>query len=500
MNSILQLHFQMQRRSHLEQWIALASIAAVTIFFTANLCLHFFVDELLHPQEDTTFDTDSGNQKNKAPMSRWLQKQQQPPHHKPGRDGQQLRKSRVRYQPDPAVVTVRQQFERDHPIRDPEHIHRLLQEQRIPDPHPPPLRDNDTSSSNLTYDIYNCPDTPPPNYAAHWNAISVLRHWNPDTTTVPTDYIHQSLCVWDWLDSKHRAAVQAYREAEVPFVLKNHPAVARTSYRWSTVPKYVERLVGSAPQRNEHSHHSNHLMFWRKSNQRANKAWQPPTENVELNVTEWLSLADQVEQLSDEQQAASDHWYFRLNAALPDLNTYLYDELPFFQPWNSEEEDSEEDNDDSSRRLFIVDPTQQRGINCRFGMKGSIAEAHFDPTRNWIALLKGRRRFILAHPDQCPHLELYPQEHPSGRHSAVDWSRVDDTHKGPFQKARVTEVVLQAGDALYLPTSWFHFIVSLNTNFQCNARSGFTTESFGALERCGFGVPQSMGQPHKKKH
>ncbi len=170
------------------------------------------------------------------------------------------------------------------------------------------------------------------------------------------------------------------------------------------------------------------------------------------------------------------------NAALPQLNPYLYDELPFFQP-------------SDTPTLFMVDSRQQRGINCRLGMKGSIAEAHFDPTRNWIVLLKGRRRYILAHPSQCPHMELYPQGHPSGRHSAVNWSNVTAeqqsgaaTKDRPFARAQVTEVVLQAGDALYLPTSWFHFIVSLNKNYQCNARSGMTYENQERLEECGFFV------------
>ena len=142
----------------------------------------------------------------------------------------------------------------------------------------------------------------------------------------------------------------------------------------------------------------------------------------------------------------------------------------------------------------MVDSTQQRGINCRFGMRGSIAEAHFDPTRNWIVLLAGRRRYVLAHPDQCRHLELYPRAHPSGRHSAVNWSTVavknnsSESYAGPFKNAMVNEVVLQGGDALYLPTYWFHFIVSLNVNYQCNARSGMTTEHVRTIQQCGFDV------------
>jgi ribosomal protein L16 Arg81 hydroxylase len=136
----------------------------------------------------------------------------------------------------------------------------------------------------------------------------------------------------------------------------------------------------------------------------------------------------------------------------------------------------------------MVDPHQQRGINCRFGMKGVIAELHYDQSRNFIVVMNGQRRYILAHPKECAHLYLYPLHHPSGRHSAVDWIAPNLTQFPNFHRARVNELVLQAGDALYLPTYWFHFIVSLNLNYQCNARSGMTHEHDAYIQHCGFPI------------
>lgn len=48
------------------------------------------------------------------------------------------------------------------------------------------------------------------------------------------------------------------------------------------------------------------------------------------------------------------------------------------------------------------------------------------------------------------------------------------------------EVVLQAGDVLYLPQAWFHFIVSLSLNFQCNTRSGHSNNYVSPIHDCGF--------------
>ena len=124
----------------------------------------------------------------------------------------------------------------------------------------------------------------------------------------------------------------------------------------------------------------------------------------------------------------------------------MFDELAFFQP--------RDDND-----LYMVDPGEQKGIHCRFGMKGVIAgksplnfmcksclsrhpchitmlmtyrtifvvrarfsiskENHFDGTRNMIAIMKGERRYMLSHPDQCENLALYPKGHPSAVSSPI---------------------------------------------------------------------------------
>lgn len=119
-------------------------------------------------------------------------------------------------------------------------------------------------------------------------------------------------------------------------------------------------------------------------------------------------------------------------------------------------------------------------------MNGVIAENHFDQSRNAIALLGGERRYVLAHPNQCPLLSLLPKGHPSARHSAVDWSDPDLDTYPEFGRARGNEVVMQPGDVMYLPTNWFHYIISLSLNFQCNTRSGITHEYMIPIQECGF--------------
>ena len=119
-------------------------------------------------------------------------------------------------------------------------------------------------------------------------------------------------------------------------------------------------------------------------------------------------------------------------------------------------------------------------------MKGVFAENHFDQSRNSIVVLRGTRRYILSHPDQCENLSMLPKGHPSARHSAVDYTNPDLDTYPEFRNALANEVVLQAGQVLYLPTNWFHFIVSLDLNMQCNTRSGITQHYMRPIQECGF--------------
>jgi hypothetical protein len=357
----------------------------------------------------------------------------------------------------------------------------------------------------VAYDIYNCPDHPVPGYPYEWKLTDVLDRWPPDDPNPPSE-LHQGLCVFDYTTDYAKAL--RYRQAEVPFVVRNDPQVAATAARWNA-PHYMEQLMGHVQHRAEYSD-TNHFLYWNappkhsknkkphdnKEHQHHPKPrglremhppenWKEPTKMIRMTYADWLGHANVTDDLTT---AADPHWYFRLigcGETGPEgqcdagSSEYLFDELPYFQPQHGTRT-----NPDGS--LYIVDPDQQKGIHCRFGMRGVIAENHFDGSRNAIAVLGGERRYILSHPKECPHLALFPKDHPSARHSAVDWSSPDLETYPEFELAQGNEVVMQAGDVLYLPTNWFHYIVSLSLNFQCNTRSGITQDYMPPIRQCGF--------------
>ncbi|GMI01136.1 hypothetical protein TrLO_g3838 [Triparma laevis f. longispina] len=328
-------------------------------------------------------------------------------------------------------------------------------------------------------DTPHCPPTPPKDYPNEYPVLDILKNWSPDMPEARPDFIYNSLCYFDYTSPSDRASALAYREAEVPFVVRSIPDVDDTVLRWSD-PFYMKKLLGNANYKVEESV-NNHFMYWRSPQkgqgpvkERDGKEWTEPTKMIKMKFAEWLDKANQYLGAASE----SKHWYFRVSGCsphgggCPSPNTQeLFDEIPIFKPKPS---------------LFMVKPKSQRGIHCRFGMTGVIAENHFDGSRNFIALFMGERRYILSKPKNCKNMALLPREHPSGRHSEVDWSNPDLVTFPQFKKVTSTEVVLQAGDVLYLPTQWFHYIISLGTNYQCNTRSGKSDDFQQQIHSCGF--------------
>ena len=95
----------------------------------------------------------------------------------------------------------------------------------------------------------------------------------------------------------------------------------------------------------------------------------------------------------------------------------------------------------------------------------TVVQTHFDPSENIAAVVLGRRRVTLFPPEALPGLYPGPFETAPGR---VMVSRVDVTDPDRERFPRYAEVeglarevVLERGDALYIPYGWWHRIEAL---------------------------------------
>jgi hypothetical protein len=104
-----------------------------------------------------------------------------------------------------------------------------------------------------------------------------------------------------------------------------------------------------------------------------------------------------------------------------------------------------------------------------FCFLGPSQTAHYDHGRNFIAMVKGHKRYVISPPRSCDSLELLGHGLPSARHASFDWADPSELSKRagkPFCATTATEVVLAEGQVgasitLMAPHLPFEFLLSL---------------------------------------
>ena len=293
----------------------------------------------------------------------------------------------------------------------------------------------------------------------------LLNRWPPDDPLPPDvpGIAEGSLPRFDFQDDAQRAKAKLLQTHEVPFMMYNVPDIDNVVEKWTD--EYLLDAFGDLPQHVLKSS-SNHFMYWNKQHARKQKdTYSPPTEPMVIQFNEFLKIRD----TADTSPIDSEHVYLQLNS---DANhKFIAQDLPCFR---------------AKKSFWIVEAHKNRGINCRWGSRGLIAEAHYDGGRNFVAMLKGAKRYMLLPPSDCKNLYLWPKGHPEGRHARADWSNLDIDKYPDMQKAKATEVILRAGEVLYIPSYWFHYIISLTGSIQCNTRSGNAIRGRQDIKECGF--------------
>eukprot|EP00042_Codosiga_hollandica_P021025 m.71056 g.71056 ORF g.71056 m.71056 type:complete len:695 (-) comp50162_c0_seq4:1382-3466(-) len=295
--------------------------------------------------------------------------------------------------------------------------------------------------------------------------VEFLTVWPPDQADIPAGaaVAEGSLARFNYSNTTERAMALNFRINEVPFMLYGIPQLDRAHSLWTD--EYVGGKFGAQRFKVTQSV-SNHFMYYNRGKAAKDADYKPSTSTVEMD---YRAFVERVRQ-SFNTSVHAQHFYLQMSTFDPN-SQWINDELDFFRPKPS---------------LFMADPAMNRGINCRFGSRGVIAEAHFDEGRNFIALVRGAKRYIILPPSECLLTYLYPIGHPEGRHIKGDWSKLDLETYPLLAHALATQVVIRAGEVLYLPSEWLHYPISLDNSIQCNARSGISIRGRNSIRDCGF--------------
>ena len=321
-------------------------------------------------------------------------------------------------------------------------------------------------------------------YPKFKSLLDVVTQWNPDQVEVPPVFV-ETLQHFNYSDPKERAMAERYRDAEMPFKMYGIADFETIGQKWSD-EDYLIQGMNSISVHVEMSN-SNHFMFWSgKPLQGGN--YKSPTDLVDLKFAKWLKLA----KLADKNKldTLAKHFYFMTGSTKGDRhkqssNFIARDLTPFSTLQNN---------------FFITNVNANKGIQCRFGMRGIIAESHYDSGKNMIAMMKGAKRYIINPPKACKKLGIITDiHHPSFRHSVIDWSDLRQAKSRGFENVDAIDTIVRQGEVLYIPSYWFHYVVSLNYSIQCNSRSGAPPLSQGQAEIDDCMMSDENGNEKKKK-
>jgi hypothetical protein len=318
-------------------------------------------------------------------------------------------------------------------------------------------------------------------YPDYKDLNEIVKAWNPDNPDPPAEFT-ETLQHFNYSDPRERAMAATFRDAELPFKIYNVPEFEHVRCKWDR--DYLNAQLGRLNTVHIERSDTNHFMYW---NGKKKENFEPPTDmlrNGEMLWDEWLAVAEKADREKPSNQVNMTHYYFMHSALKGDTEgTFVARDLPLFSS--------------GKKNFFIVNPKLNKGIQCRFGMRGIIAEAHYDGGRNNVVMLKGTKRYILTPPTECDHLDLInDRTHPSYRHSLVDWSDPEQA-KERLSSAKGIDTIVREGEMLYIPSYWIHYIISMEYSIQCNSRSGPPPDKAGLsdIERCmgrGNVTPQSL--------
>jgi len=344
---------------------------------------------------------------------------------------------------------------------------------------------------------YRYPDLlsePPPGggYPKLTSLGDMMAAWDQDEDN--PDVITETLLHFDFTKPEEMIMATKFRDAMLPFKLTNVPELQKAQELWTDEyvgQAFAERAADNRNMGSCQESPNHYFAFFGSQRWNEDTMGLPPYQINDWDYETWAKHA----RYADAKPLAEDQPHFYWQAGVSPQERYssrdewsfVSRDLPSFSATES--------------NFIMFHPEKQKGIQCRFGERGVVAATHYDGGRNMVGMIHGAKRYILSPPTACGRLGIFPQHDSSiYRHSLLDFGHIkylNDVGKNQGMSAEerswleraatapAVETVLKAGEILYIPSYWFHYIVSIQKSAQCNARSGAEADrqkEFGGLE------------------
>lgn len=116
---------------------------------------------------------------------------------------------------------------------------------------------------------------------------------------------------------------------------------------------------------------------------------------------------------------------------------------------------------DFSRNSKYFSPGTPCNTNTRFwmGPKGTFTSLHRDEMDLFVVQVYGRKRIVMISPDQTSMMYNHV-----GVHSAVNYENPNLALHPLFDRTVRVEFTLHPGQAIFMPSTWWHFVKSLDAS------------------------------------
>jgi hypothetical protein len=373
--------------------------------------------------------------------------------------------------------------------------------------------------------------TPPP----HSQLLGeLLRKWSPDVVTSPPGYTSTPLPRFDMSTPDGLRAALSERDLGHPIILTHMPMPHTPwdeAYLTQQFAQHTDMLDVDSSSNNRFTWFSHNKTKQHKQTRRPREPipemsficspllllflcyvccccsiryvrssqlpadFAHPTVDVRMNFAEFVKRSNFFSTAIDtDSDSGSDtplaskrkhtdpHYYLQV-ASIHQGYTWMKDDLREFtqHPFISQDHIGTED------------------VECRFSQEGVVAEPHFDIGLNVVWMLRGRRRYVLVPPDYCASMNVV-RTGPFQRRSHLNWADQKTQKMFDAQHVHAYDIQLEVGEALFIPNSYFHLIISLTPSVQCNVREFVGFPFSTPIPLCGFDDPTAGEKPEEPIH